>query len=235
MPRFTVATDLFTLFPDLCVGVVVADGIDNRGEDPAIAALVQERALALHEHLKGADAREHPHVAVWREAFTRLGLNPNKFPSSIEALARRIAKKPELPVINKVVDLANAVSVKYVLPIGAHDMQTLTGDIEVRFARPDDVFIPFGATEPESLDDNEVVYASGNQVRTRKWVWRQGERAKVVAESRRIFFPIDAFGGRTDQAAREAQAELAALVERHCRAGTRLCWVDRDHPSVELG
>ncbi|HEY3364873.1 MAG TPA: phenylalanine--tRNA ligase beta subunit-related protein [Symbiobacteriaceae bacterium] len=233
-PKFTVAPAIFERFPDLCFGVVVAEGVDNQGVDPEIANLVQAGALALSVAMGGMDVREHPHVAVWREAFRKLDLNPNKFPSSIEALAKRVVKKPEMPTINKVVDLGNSFSLKYILPMGAHDLDVLPGDIEVRFARPDDVFIPFGATEPEVPDAGEVVYATGNQIRTRKWVWRQGEMAKVVEQSQRIFFPIDAWYGVTDQAARAARSELAAALERFCGAKTRVFWVDRDHPSVEL-
>lgn len=235
MSRFTVAREIFELFPDLCIGVVVAEGVDNQGEDAEIRDLVRVHALALSEELRRSDVREHPHVAVWREAFRKLGLNPNKFPSSVEALARRVARKPELPVINKVVDLVNALSLKYVVPMGAHDLDLLPGDIEVRFARPGDVFIPLGSTRPEAVDASEIVYVTGNQVRTRKWVWRQGEMAKVVEESRRIFFPIDAFYGVTDHAAQAARSELSGLLGRFCGAKTRMLWVDRDNPSVELG
>jgi len=232
--RFVVAREIFELFPEACFGVVVAENVDNRGESAEITNLLRAQALALAEELGGTDVREHPHVKVWREAFHKLGLNPNKFPSSIEALAKRTAKKPELPTINKVVDLVNALSLKYLLPMGAHDMEVLPGDIEIRRARAGDVFIPFGATEPEPVEEGEVVYATGNHIRTRKWVWRQGEKAKVVPESRTLFFPIDAFYGVTDKAARAARAELAALLQEYCGARTRELWVDKDTPGVEL-
>ncbi|BCV24146.1 MAG TPA: tRNA synthetase subunit beta [Firmicutes bacterium] len=234
MTRFTVAREIFELFPEACFGVVVAQNVDNQGESTEITNLVRTEALALAQELGGTDVREHPHVKVWREAFRKLGLNPNKYPSSIEALAKRTAKKPELPVINKVVDLVNALSLKYILPMGAHDMAILPGDIEIRPARPGDIFVPFGSTEPEPVDEGEVVYATGNQIRTRKWVWRQGEKAKVVPESRTLFFPIDAFYGVTDKAAQAARAELAALLEQHCGATTRVLWVDKATPSVDL-
>lgn len=234
MSKFTVAPAIFELFPNLCFGVVAADRVDNRGSDAAIADLLQARAMALFRDLEGKDVRLHPHVAVWREAFARMGLNPNKYPASIEALAKRVAKKPELPAINKVVDLVNAISVTHVLPMGAHDRDVLPGDIEVRLARPGDLFLPFGATEAETPDEGEIVYATGNQIRTRKWVWRQGEMAKVVPETTRFFFPIDGFYGVTDQAARAARAELAGALERFCGARTRTFWVDREQRSVEL-
>lgn len=234
MSKFIVAPDLFELFTHLCFGVVVAEGVDNQGTDPQILELVRARTQALFESLQGTDLKVHPHIVVWREAFQKLGQNPNKYPSSIEALARRVAKKPELPDINRVVNLVNAMSVTSLLPMGAHDLKILPGDIEVRLARPTDIFIPFGGSEPEAVDQGEVVYATGNQIRTRKWVWRQGEMAKVTPESTRLFFPIDAFYGVTDYAARAAQTELAELLERYCGAKTRTYWVDQEHPSADL-
>jgi DNA/RNA-binding domain of Phe-tRNA-synthetase-like protein len=234
LTKFVVAQEVFDLFPTVCFGVVVAEGVDNQGESQEITGLLQVQAKALNAELAGTDARQHPHVLVWREAFQKLGLNPNKFPSSIEALAKRTAKKPELPVINKVVDLVNALSLKYILPMGAHDLDILPGDIEVRPAKRDDVFIPFGATDPEAVDEGELVYATGNQVRTRKWVWRQGEKAKVLPTSTHLFFPIDAFYGVTDQAARAARSELATLLERFCGARTQEFWVDKDNPVAEF-
>jgi DNA/RNA-binding domain of Phe-tRNA-synthetase-like protein len=225
---------MFRLFPDLCFGVVVAEGIDNRTADPQIADLLRTRALALAERLGGTDVREHPHIAVWREAFQKLGMNPNKYPSSVEALAKRVAKGAELPSINRVVDLGNAMSVTHLLPMGAHDLDVLPGDIEVRLARSEDRFIPFGATEPEAVDVGEVVYATGTEIRTRKWVWRQGEVAKVTAETSRIFVPIDAFYGVTDQAARAARNELADAIGRFFGVAARVHWVDRNTPAVEI-
>lgn len=234
MARFSVAPEMFSVFPEICIGIVVAEGVDNRGHAPEIADLLQSRTRALAQSLAGTDVREHPHIAVWRAAFQKMGLNPNKYPSSIEALAKRVAKSAELPAINTIVNLGNAFSVTYLLPMGAHDLDVLPGDIEVRLAKADDVFIPFGATEPEAVDVGEVVYATGNQVRTRKWVWRQGEKAKVAPETSRIFFPIDAFYGVTDKAALAARTELAEALERFCGCKPRVYWVDKDTPSVEI-
>lgn len=232
--KFIVAPALFEVFPEACFGVVVAEEVDNRVSSQVVSDLLAAQARTLNQELGGTNVREHPHVAIWREAFRKLELNPNRFPSSIEALARRIAKKAELPSINKIVDLVNILSLKYLLPMGAHDREILPGDIELRLARAEDRFIPFGGEEPEPVDEGEVIYVTDNQVRTRKWVWRQGEKAKVVPETRRLFCPIDAFYGTTDQAAKAAQAELAAMLEEHCGAKTRQFWVDKDNSKVEL-
>ena len=98
-----------------------------------------------------------------------------------------------MPYINPVVDLGNAVSLKYTLPMGAHDLGGGSNDICIRLAKDGDVFLPFGADTEETPDVGEVVYAVGKQVRTRRWTWRQSENGKITAASSDIFFPINGF------------------------------------------
>ena len=230
--RFEVAEVLFDQVPNLCVGGVLASTIDNAGDVPEVVRFMQTAVSELAA--AGTAIREHPHVVVWRDAFLRLGINPNKYPSSIEALGKRVMKSQSLPRINPVVDLVNALSVKHIIPMGAHDLDMMPGDVALRFSKPGDMFLPWGSTEPEVIDAGEIVYATGPHIRTRKWVWRQGEQAKIRPESRTIFFPIDAFYGYTDAAAKAAQEELAHWLTHYLGAHAQLFWVDRHHPEITL-
>lgn len=47
----------------------------------------------------------------------------------MEALLARTLKGQDLPAINRVVDLYNAVSVRHVLPVGGEDWDRLDGDL----------------------------------------------------------------------------------------------------------
>ncbi|HHW91247.1 MAG TPA: hypothetical protein GX735_00930 [Firmicutes bacterium] len=232
--RFRVAPEIFAQFPEVCIGVVVARGVDNQGESSRIKELLATQVEAAHRKLAGGDVRQHPLIIPWREAFRQLGYNPNRFPPSIEALAKRVTKSPSLPSINRVVDLVNALSLKYMLPMGAHDLDRLRGDMQVRLTVGGEVFTPFGSEEAETVEAGEVVYTDDQEVRTRRWVWRQGEKAKVVPGSRTIFFPIDGFRGISDGEILAARDELAALLTRHLGAETRCLWVDGDTPAVDL-
>jgi len=173
-------------------------------------------------------------ILPYREAFAKLGLNPNKFPSSIEAMASRIEKKKGFPSINPAVDLGNAISLKYLLPLGAHDIDSAAGDICVRFSRPGDRFIPFGENEAEILDEGELIYSVGGKVKTRRWIWRQSEEGKVTAASRNIFFPIDGFVDQNYAQVLAARDELAGCLEAlfDCKTITGL--VDRNNREMEF-
>ena len=225
--QFTVANELFAQFPRACFGVVVAHAIPVM-EHARITEMLQQEAGNIGSTFP-AGVRSHSHIAVWRDAFAALGYNPNKFLSSVEALASRVYKTGQMPSINAIVDLVNAFSLRYVLPMGAHDMQSLQGSVEIRLSRAGDSFTPFGAEEAEDVPPGEVVYASGATVRTRRWVWRQSEHGKITAATQDVFFPIDGFAGVTDQAVLAARDELASFL-RGQGARVQTGWVDANRP-----
>ena len=233
--KFRIEDKVFEAVPEFCVAVVTAAGLDNKIIDRDIVALMESSCQETHEHLKGTEVREHKNIAIWRESFEKLGMNPNRFPSSIEALAKRIAKKPELPVINNVVNLVNAMAVRYLVPMGAHDMDKIQGDMEIRFARSGEIFTPFGSLETETVDEHELIYGDDEEVRTRKWVWRQGEKGKVDDCTQRVFFPIDGFLGTTDEDIRKAQKHLVTVLQEVFPEAKLLTgWLDRDHPEMVI-
>ncbi len=232
--RFLLSPELMEQFPDFCVAVVVAEGIDNQTRIPAIEELLRESVEKAHLLLKDSNLKEAKEVAAWRDAFTRLGINPNKFPSSIEALLKRISKKPHFPSINNIVNLANAVAVTDMVPMGAHDLDKMQGDIRIRFSREGDRFTPFGSDTEEEVPPGEPVYADDLEVRTRLWVWRQGEKAKCTEESSRIFFPIDGFKGATLDNVISARDRLQEFLPSFFNCRCRSYWVDIDSPRADL-
>jgi DNA/RNA-binding domain of Phe-tRNA-synthetase-like protein len=227
--RFEVHEEIFEKNPTIRIGVVVGRDIDNIKENEHIKRYLQENIASVLPKLTGK-VKEHERVVPYREAFSAFGINPNKFMCSIEALMTRIQKTSQIPSINTVVDMGNAVSLKYMLPIGAHDLGQVSDEIEVRFSRDDDIFIPFGSSEGEPLDKNEVVYASKNNVRTRRWMWRQSEIGKITEKSAYVFFPIDGFVGINEKEVIEARDEIAEIIENRLGGEAIKGYVDKDSP-----
>lgn len=232
--KFIVQPEVFAKLPEACFGCVVARGVDNRTLSPAVEALLDGSIAAILRRLEGANVKSVPEIAVYREAFQKLGFNPNKYMCSIEALVKRILKGGDFPRINNVVDLGNAMSLKYILPMGAHDIDASPHDIEIRFAGAGDTFIPFGGAESEAVDIGELVYVRGCSVKTRRWIWRQSEEGKITADSTDIFFPIDGLAGFNGAAVKAAQAELADVLETTLHCSISSGFVDKDCAAIEL-
>ncbi|MFV0439090.1 MAG: B3/4 domain-containing protein [Desulfopila sp.] len=232
--KFIVRPEVFAALPQLCFGVVRARGLDNSGRLPQLAERLALAMEAVRNRYSGTDSHDIEGLKVYRDAFSQLGYNPNKFMCSIEAMVRRVLKGGDLPSINGVVDLGNSISLKYLLPIGAHDIGAAADDIEVRHARVDDTFTPFGAEKPEKVASGEVVYARGNSVKTRRWIWRQGVPGMIDAGTTEVFYPIDGFAGVNDEHVIAARDELAAAVETTLGGQVAVGWVDAVNPEFLL-
>lgn len=232
--KFRIQQEIFDLIPDLMVGVVIAKGVDNKNTNPQISALLDEAVAAAKLRFENIKVKEAAEILPYREAFQALGMNPNKFQCSVEAMFSRIAKGKELPHINPLVDLNNAFSLKHVIPMGTHDLGCSPEDIEMRYSVDGDTFLPFGANEEETVFPGEVVYAVGHQVRTRRWTWRQSEHGKITEETSYVFFPIDGFIGfnhdKVEQVTRDLSDALSKLFQCKVKTG----FVDKQNRELDL-
>ncbi len=210
MKKFRIEKDVFEKHPNYCVGVVVARGIDNKILNKKIEDFLDNAINDFATNKKEANIREL--VSPYREAFYALNINPNKFMCSIEALLKRVQKGNSFPHINTIVDLGNAFSIKYEIPLGVHDIDKLEGDLEVRFSKENDTFLPLGEAELEKMPAGELVYASLNTIKTRRWIWRQSNDGKIEKTTQNIFFPIDGFKGINDRQVLKLRDELVAFL-----------------------
>lgn len=232
--KFIIEPAVFEKLPTACFGVVAAKGVDNRRRYERIDALLDEGIALAESRFSGKRVKEEPDILPYRAAFQALGINPNKYMCSIEALFTRIAKGKGMPRINPLVDLNNAVSLQYTLPMGTHDLGASPLDMEVRFARAGDTFLPFGGGAPETPEDGELVYAVGSEVRTRRWTWRQSEQGKIGPETGYVFFPIDGFTDFNRGRVLEARDTLAALAEELFGCAVKTGYLDRDCREMDL-
>ncbi len=227
MKKFIVDGRVFELLPRYCLGVVVAKGIDNRSANSRIENLLDEQIGKFAAEHRTANIRDLPDVKAYRDAFSVLGMNPNKYMCSIEALTKRVQKNAMLPHINPIVDLANALSLKYGLPLGAHDIAKLDSDMEVRFSVEQDRFRAMGESQPESMPEGELVYVSGHTVKTRRWIWRQSDDGKITEETGDVFFPVDGFEDLNRERVLQARDELAATLQEEFGCKVGVGYVDR--------
>ena len=232
--KFIIAKEVFEQVEGACFGMVAARNIDNTKAVPEITGMLEQAVRDGEAYYSGRKVKEAPEILPYREAFQKLGINPNKFMCSIEALLTRVSKGKGLPGINAAVDLGNAISVKHKVPLGAHDADSLAnGILEVRLTAPEDTFLPFGETEMEKPDAGEIVYVSNHTVRTRRWIWRQSEAGKITEKTSAIMFPLDGFLHANKDTVIQARDELAALLPKFF--GCEVCtgFIDAENREFE--
>src|SRR5687768_17444760 len=122
--RFQHSEAIWRDFPLLAAGVVVIQGETS---DRDVARQSQRFLDRADVRLQRSSESELPEIQAWRRAFVQMGLKPTQYRCASEALLRRYRKDKTLPHINPLVDLCNAVSVAYAIPVAVLILTGSTG------------------------------------------------------------------------------------------------------------
>jgi len=232
--HYSVEPWLFEALPRLRFGILIGSGMANAESGEADTARLREAERDLRGRVAPESLKEEPPVAIYREALQAVGINPNKYQNSVEAMCKRVLGGHDLPSINALVDTCNAISIEHIVSLGGHDLRDMPEDLWVRRSRKGDSYLPFGASEYESVPEGELVFASGPVVQTRQWLWRQSELGKMTLDSKDVFFQLVGFSGEYFARLEEAMAALASLVEGRFGGRARSFVVDEHKSSIEF-
>jgi len=210
--EFRHAAALRAAFPELNVGVIRARGpFAEAASSPTVVALV-ERARG---RLAAGGEGEFPEISAWRRAFSRMGLKPTQYRSASEALLRRLRQEGSLPAIHPAIDLANAVSVGFAVPIAVFDLDHVEGWLEVRHAVGDEVYLTFAGAE-EHPDPGEVIFAdAAGRAHARRWCNRQSGLSALRPATREVLVVAEAMHDGGAETMDRLVETLAAALRDH--------------------
>jgi DNA/RNA-binding domain of Phe-tRNA-synthetase-like protein len=226
-PQFTpvVGAEIFDLRPDYNAISVVVEGVDNVTRHPAVARYVEE-SLARPARPSWTEG----HLEAWRTAYRAFGAKPQRTPSSVDALLMRLGKDGHLPTINAVVDLYNAISVRYAIPVGGENIAAYVGTPRLTRASGAESFdtMKEGQSVAEAVPAGEVVWTDDRRVTCRRWNWRQGIRTRIDLQTRRAWFVLERLDPMPLDAAMEAAfALMETLRQMSPAAGLTARLIDR--------
>ena len=209
--QFSHSDEIWRDFPDLVPGVLFAEGITATADVADRIAVFEALARArLAETSEG----ELPQIQAWRRAFAKMGLKPTQYRCAAEALLRRFRKEGALPPIHPLIDLCNAVSLAFAVPIAVFDVARIADVLQVRPASGEEVYMTF-AGEAEHPETGEVVFAdAAGRAHARRWTNRQSGESAVRAATQSVLIVAEAL--HEDAAADVAQltATLAEELNR---------------------
>src|SRR6202035_5557533 len=116
--------EIWARFPQLVPGVLRLDGVDPK---PDVQALLVPWHARARERLAAGPESELAEVSAWRRAYAQMGLKPTQYRSAAEALLRRLRREGDLPRVHPLVDLGNALSLAFALPVAIFDLAGLAG------------------------------------------------------------------------------------------------------------
>lgn len=226
--------EIFNLYGELHIGVLICNDITNYKEDADTQALLDENIELCRQKLSDLENLTDLRVVKeWREAYKKFGEKKNR--SSIEALLRRIYNNKDISCINPLVDIYNAMSIKYQLPCGGEDIDSMEGDMELAVSDGKEVFIPFGSDEEEYPKEKEIIYKCGNSVVCRCFNWREADFSKLTDETKNAVLVMECLSSEALDTLNQALDEMRELIEDLLGGDCKKYILNQDNPELSKG
>lgn len=230
--KFEIDNKIFEKFPELSVGVLVCHDIDNKGEVADVMELIRAREAEIREQFDAETLSQHPKIDVWRQAYWAFGAKPKENKSSIENLYRRILKGEEIRHINKLVDIYNYISIKYMAPVGGEDLDKIKGDICLTFAKDNEpAVLLLGDKEARVPHSGEVIYKDEAGAICRRFNWREADRTKFTEATKNAILVVEGLPPSSKEDIENILKDLQALVQKFCKGKIAQFVLDKQNPA----
>ena len=231
---FTIDKKILEKFPGLNIGLVIVKGIDNQGNNEEIINKTKEKAQEIRANFNLETLSQNQNIDVWRKAYSSFGAKPKKYKCSVENLYRMILEGIELRSINKIVDIYNYISIKYIVPVGGDDTDKVDGNITLKFAQGNEPFIELNSKETKNPQEGEIIYIDDKEVLCRRWNWRECDKSKMTEETKNIALVVEGLPPTTKEEFKQIIVELSELLQQFCGGEIKTFILNSSTPEVEI-
>ena len=129
--------------------------------------------------------KDTPVVKAYRKFYWQyLDIDPTKIRPSGEALARRVLKGQEIPIINNIVYSINLASIQTQLSYSGFDLGKVKPPLEIRYAQQDEAFQGIG-TRHRVLAGNELLLGDAEKILC-IYAYGDADATKITASTKDI-------------------------------------------------
>ncbi len=229
--RFMVEREIFKLFPELRLGIVVAANISNGGSGTEIIEIIRDVESKLRLTTPKDKLGELPLILNWRAAYKSLRIKDGT--TSHEALIRRVLRGDEIPLINKLVDIYNSLSLEFITPLGGEDLDRVKGEIRLKLANGKEEFVQLGTSEISHPEPGEVIYYDGEKVLCRKFNWRESELTKLTESTKNAFFVAETLPPFSEASLDDLLSKFAESLSKYCGANATTYKIDSKNTEIQ--
>jgi DNA/RNA-binding domain of Phe-tRNA-synthetase-like protein len=229
--HFGHSIDIWNDYPELVPGVLA---VDNVTADVSVEAQKAKYVEAAESRLEAQSEGELPEIQAWRRTFSRMGLKPTQYRCASEALLRRFRKERALPQIHPLIDLCNAISMAFAIPVAVFDVARIADYLEVRYADGSERYESFSG-ETEHPETREVIFADGaGRAHARRWTNRQSSYSAVRDETTGVLIVAEALHVTAQADIRSLVTTLADELDTVCSIRPQTSLLTSSSPRFEL-
>ena len=209
--NISVSEQIYQACPRLRLGIISCDVV-NTPSDEALWDVIAAEEESLRLSMRMEEIARRIPIYETRQAYKKLGKDPNRYRPSAEALCRRILKGYPLYKIDTLVDLINLVSIRTGYSIGGFDAGKIKGDLILGVGQADELFNGIGRG-PLNIEGLPVYRDEQGGIGTPT---SDEERTKIDLSTTKLLMIINGYSG--EERLMEAVAYATDLLEKYATA-----------------
>ncbi|HFI0305019.1 TPA: B3/4 domain-containing protein [Streptococcus suis] len=234
MTQFIIDQSFWNLFPQAKIGVLLLKNYQNSDQSSQEIIQLLEDSLPLAQaHLTEDVFSDNPVIQVYRKAYQQFKTKKGAR-SSIEALLKRVSGNNPVRSINPLVDIYNAASLRYALPVGAEDLDTFVGNLQLTITEGGDEFYLIGDDTNQPTLPGELCYKDQAGAVCRCFNWRDGERTMITDQTKNAFLVIELLDIERLDALQEALNFIEEAAQQYLQAETSQFILDHANTHISL-
>ena len=208
MIRISISDEIAKACPELHLMAVQCRVMNTPSNEQLWEDIAKEEASILSS-CKIEEINKFPPIQATRQAYKRLGKDPNRYRPSAEALRRRILRGLPLYKIDTLVDVINLLSIQSGYSIGGFDVDKIDGDLLLGVGREGELYHGIGRGEL-NIEDLPVYRDNQGGVGTPT---SDEERTKIELNTEKLLMIINGYSG--ESGLRDAVAYGVGLLRRY--------------------
>lgn len=176
--------------PDFRFATVECE-VKNTPYNEALWQEIDAFCSSFREIVKMDEINKRPAIFATRQAYKKLGKDPNRYRPSAEALCRRIVKGEKLYQIDTLVDIINLVSIQTGYSIGGFDADKIKGNLVLGIGKADEPFEAIG----RGMLNIEGLPVYRDEIGGIGTPTSDEERTKITSETSRLLMIINGYSG----------------------------------------
>ncbi len=211
MIHVSISEEIAKACPELHVAVVQCDVV-NTASDEQLWKEITEVETLVRTSCKLEEINKFLPIQATRQAYKRLGKDPNRYRPSAEALRRRILRELPLYKIDTLVDIIYLLSIQSGYSIGGFDADKIDGNLVLGVGKEGELYHGIGRGElniaglPVYRDNQGGVGTPTSDE----------ERTKIDLHTKKLLMIINGYSG--ESGLRDAVAYGAGLLSRYVSA-----------------
>ena len=191
---------------------LVIYSIDNTLYDDNLKNIISKFYDNFYKTYTQEDLEQDKNILGYRLLHQKVSFKDKSLIASPESLIHLIFKYKSLKPINFIVDTYNYVAIKNKVSIGAHDLQSICGNVRLCFTEGNEKFTPLGSQTSKIISKNEYCYIDDSNEVICRLDCRQSEKTKTSPKTQDCLFIIQGHSEIPEQKLISTAEELRSLI-----------------------